>query len=151
MGGAFERAIRQERFRPRQHTEKMAGVATAARGVCDTRVSLAPVSRKPSMKSIVVLTALLAAALAGCATKVQPAAKNVRVVSGDIVQSCDSLGIVQADRQIGDTQDNERSVLNEVINQVAARGGNAIFVMSTGNRGIDGSTITAQALRCPPQ
>lgn len=38
--------------------------------------------------------------------------------------------------------------MNKAVNEVARRGGNAIFLVSTGTSGFDGVAVNAEALRC---
>lgn len=82
----------------------------------------------------------------GCATDLQPGAEKIRPVSTEQKAACQSLGIVVADQQLGPYK--TQNSTNKAINEVARRGGNAIFIMSTGASGIDGVSVTAEALLC---
>ena len=93
---------------------------------------------------IVPLCSLIA--LAGCATELQPGAEMVRPVSSVEKSGCESLGIVVADQQLGPYK--TQNSTNKAINEVARRGGNAIYIMANAPSGIDGVSVTAEALRC---
>jgi len=82
----------------------------------------------------------------GCATELQPGAEKVRPVSAEQKAACDSLGIVVADQQLGPYK--TQNSTNKAINEVARRGGNAIFIMANAPSGLDGVSVTAEALRC---
>lgn len=84
--------------------------------------------------------------LAGCATALEPAAEKIRMASADQKAACESLGLVTADQQLGPYK--ARNSMNQVLNEVARRGGNAVYLVSQGQSGIDGVSVTAEALRC---
>lgn len=83
---------------------------------------------------------------AGCATDLQPGAEKVRPVSAEQKTNCESLGIVVADQQLGPYK--IQNSTNKALNEVARRGGNAIYIMANTPSGIDGVSVTAEALRC---
>ncbi len=95
--------------------------------------------------SAIVVSASLAA-LQGCATQLDPGAEKVRVVSESGKAGCESLGVVSTDQQLG--LNKASNSMNRAINEVARRGGNAVYLISTGRSGIDGQAVTAEALRC---
>ena len=68
--------------------------------------------------------------LSGCATQLNTSAEKVRLVTAAPKESCESLGIVSTDQQLG--LNKASNSMNKAINEVARRGGNAIFVVSTG-------------------
>jgi hypothetical protein len=82
-------------------------------------------------KTIVYIPSIVAICLVGCATQ---------------KESCESLGIVSTDQQLG--LNKASNSMNKAINEVAHRGGNAIFLVSAGTSGLDGAAVTAEALRC---
>lgn len=84
--------------------------------------------------------------VAGCATSLDPGSEKVRLVTADQKSSCESLGIVSTDQQLG--LNKASNSMNKAVNEVARRGGNGIFVISAGTSGIDGQSVTAEALRC---
>jgi hypothetical protein len=89
---------------------------------------------------------LTAALLTGCATQLDSSAEKVRLVTATQKESCESLGIISTDQQLG--LNKASNAMNKAINEVARRGGNAVFVLSTGTSGLDGAAVTAEALRC---
>lgn len=60
--------------------------------------------------------------------------------------SCESLGVVTADQQLGPYK--ASNSMNKVLNEAARRGANAIYLVSQGRSGIDGASVTAEALHC---
>lgn len=93
-----------------------------------------------------VLCVLAAVFMAGCATDLQPGAEKIRPVSAEQKAGCESLGIVVADQQLGPYK--TQNSTNKAINEVARRGGNAIYIIANAPSGIDGVSMTAEALRC---
>jgi hypothetical protein len=84
--------------------------------------------------------------VSGCATQLDIGAEKVRLVTAAQKESCESLGIISTDQQLG--LNKASNAMNKVVNEVAHRGGNAVFVLSTGTSGLDGAAVTAEALRC---
>ena len=82
----------------------------------------------------------------GCATRLEPGAEKVRLVTASQKESCESLGIVSMDQQLG--LNKASNSMNNAINEVARRGANAIFMVSIGTSSLEGSAVTAEALRC---
>lgn len=99
---------------------------------------------RPLSTRVFSLCALLT--LTGCATDLQPGAEKVRPVSAEQKAGCESLGIVVADQQLGPYK--TQNSMNKAINEVVRRGGNAIYIMANAPSGIDGVSVTAEALRC---
>ena len=85
-------------------------------------------------------------AVSGCATALNPEAERVRLVTADQKSACESLGIVSTDQQLG--LNKASNSMNKAVNEVARRGGNGIFIITTGKSGFDGQSVTAEALRC---
>jgi len=99
------------------------------------------------MKNITIFLSVLATViLSGCATQLENGADGVRLVTATQKESCESLGIISADQQLG--LNKASNAMNKAINEVARRGGNAVFVLSTGTSGLDGAAVTAEALKC---
>lgn len=84
--------------------------------------------------------------LAGCATELAPEAQKIRTVTADQKSSCESLGVATADQQLGPYK--ARNSMNQVLNEIARRGGNAMYLISQQSSGLDGMSVTAEALRC---
>jgi hypothetical protein len=92
------------------------------------------------------LALILTIALAGCATELAPEAQKIRTVTADQKSSCASLGVVTADQQLGPYK--AKNSMNQVLNEVARRGGNAMYLISQQPSGFDGVSVTAEAMRC---
>jgi len=86
------------------------------------------------------------AVISGCATQLDTGAERVRLVTSTQKEFCESLGIISTDQQLG--LNKASNAMNKAVNEVARRGGNAVFVLSTGTSGLDGAAVTAEALRC---
>jgi hypothetical protein len=84
--------------------------------------------------------------LGGCATGLDPAAERIRLVSAEQKGACESFGVVTADQQLGPYK--ARNAMNQVLNETTRRGGNAMFLVSQLPSGLDGVSVTAEALRC---
>lgn len=99
---------------------------------------------------IIIAPALLTIAfsLSGCATPLNSAAEKVRLISAMQKEQCQSLGLVSTDQQLG--LNKASNSMNKAINEVARRGGNGIYIVSSGTSGFDGAAVTAEALRCNP-
>ena len=84
--------------------------------------------------------------LVGCATSLEPRAEKIRTVTLEQKGACESLGLVTGDQQLGPYK--ASNSMNKVLNEAARRGANAIFLISQGQSGLDGVSVTAEALRC---
>ena len=82
----------------------------------------------------------------GCATSLESGAENIRPVSAEQKAGCESLGLVTTDQQLGPYK--ASNSMNKALNEVARRGGNAVYIVSQGTSGFDGVAVTAEALRC---
>jgi hypothetical protein len=99
------------------------------------------------MKPLLALPQLVAVlSIAGCATALEINAEKLRMIPADQKSACESLGVVTADQQLGPYK--ARNAMNQVLNEAARRGSNAIYLVSQGQSGIDGASVTAEALRC---
>ncbi|MGC4060730.1 MAG: DUF4156 domain-containing protein [Aquabacterium sp.] len=99
------------------------------------------------MKPLFALAYLFALlSIAGCSTALEPNAEKIRMIPAEQKSACESLGIVTADQQLGPYK--ARNAMNQVLNEAARRGGNAIYLVSQGQSGIDGASVIAEALRC---
>ena len=68
--------------------------------------------------------------LAGCATPLESDAEKVQVVTaGQKERLCQSLGVVSTEQRVGPNK--PRNAMNKAINEVARKGGNGIFVVSS--------------------
>lgn len=82
-------------------------------------VALARSLRGATEDSSVVLSGLLA-----------HGGEKVQLVTTTQKDACESLGIVNTDQQLG--LNKASNSINKAINEVARRGGNAIFIVSNG-------------------
>ena len=98
------------------------------------------------MRNVIFTSLVLGLAASGCATSLEPGAEKVRLIAAEQKASCESLGIVSTDQQLGPYK--ASNSMNRAVNEVARRGGNGIFIVSAGRSGIDGQSVTAEALRC---
>jgi hypothetical protein len=99
------------------------------------------------MKNVIIAALSMAIlSLSGCATPLNAGAEKVRLVSASQKESCESLGIVSTDQQLG--LNKASNSMNKAINEVARRGGNAMYPVSSGTSGFDGVAVTVEALRC---
>ena len=84
--------------------------------------------------------------LAGCAAALNPAAEAVNVVTANQKEQCRSLGIVSTEHRFG--QNKPHSAMNKALNEVARRGGNALYVISTNLATGEGASVIGEALSC---
>ena len=95
---------------------------------------------------MVFLCAVAALCVSGCATQLEQGADKVRFVSAQQKDSCESLGMISVDQEQGFNK--ASNAMNKVMNEVARRGGNAVFLISTRTSGVEGAAVMADALRC---
>lgn len=100
------------------------------------------------MKRICMIVGILI--FASACTKaiiVSPEAKNVRVVSAAQKKRCDFVRTISARQPIG--PDKKGDALKMALNEAAAAGANAFYVISTTDEGgIKGTVLLGEALRC---
>lgn len=84
--------------------------------------------------------------LTSCATSLESGAEKIRMVSAEQKANCESLGVVTADQQLGPYK--ASNSMNKVLNEAARRGANAVYLVSQGQSGLDGVSVTAEAVRC---
>lgn len=97
------------------------------------------------MKSPICLAAALS--LAGCATQLTDAGSKVRVVTEQQRSGCQFLKLVSAQADLG--PDKPGSALKKAMNEVAAAGGNGLFLVTNAVHWLDGATVAGEALKCP--
>lgn len=99
------------------------------------------------MKNTMIFLAVVSTMfVSGCATQLDPGADKVRFVTAQQKDHCETLGMISVDQEQG--LNKASNALNKVINEVARRGGNAVFLMTTRTSGVDGAAVMADALRC---
>jgi len=84
--------------------------------------------------------------LSSCATSLEPQAEKIRMVPAEQKASCESLGLIATDQQLGPYK--ASNAMNKALNEAARRGANAVYLVSQGQSGIDGASVTVEALRC---
>jgi hypothetical protein len=86
-------------------------------------------------------------AVSGCATALQPGAETVRVATAAQKERlCEAIKIISVEQRVGPNK--PRNAMNKALNEVAAVGGNGIFVISTSTDWAEGASVTAEALKC---
>ncbi len=85
--------------------------------------------------------------LAGCATHLDQGAEKVQVITASQKgRFCQSLGIVSTDQRTGPNKPS--NAMNKALNEVARRGGNGIYVVTSSTDWAEGASVVAEALRC---
>ena len=96
------------------------------------------------LRAICIASAL---ALVGCATSLESGAEKVQIVTAaQKERSCQPLGIVSTEQRVGPNKPS--NAMNKALNEVARRGGNGIFVVSSNLDWAEGASVTAEALKC---
>lgn len=99
------------------------------------------------MKWIFVAASILA--ISGCTTMLSQQGADVSPITpNEKNSSCQSLGIIVTQAKLGPQK--QLSAMNMAMNEVAARGGNRILLMTSSTDWAEGSSVTAEALRCNP-
>ena len=94
--------------------------------------------------AVIVLSLL---SLAGCATSLETGAEKVQVVTAAQKERlCQSLGVVSTEQRVGPNKPS--NAMNKALNEVARKGGNGIFVVSSNLDWAEGASVTAEALQC---
>lgn len=87
------------------------------------------------MKNSILVTVLIVAALAGCAsTEISPQAKNVRVISDQQAHACKFIDHVSSNNGNTLMGNPEEDAKNKALNRVAALGGNALHITGTNSQ-----------------
>lgn len=85
--------------------------------------------------------------LNGCATTLAANAASVQIVTATQKEhECKSLGVVNTEQRVGPNKPG--NAMNKALNEVAARGGNGIYVISNNIDWAEGASVTAEALKC---
>lgn len=85
--------------------------------------------------------------IAGCATSLDFGAEKVQVVTANQKERlCQSLGVVSTEQRVGPNKPS--NAMNKALNEVARKGGNGIYVVSSNTDWAEGASVTAEALRC---
>jgi len=98
----------------------------------------------PAHKALAMLSIF---SFVGCATSLESGAEKVQVVTtGQKERLCQSLGIVSTEQRVGPNKPN--NAMNKAINEVARKGGNGIFIVSSNLDWAEGASVIAEALQC---
>lgn len=97
----------------------------------------------PCQSIFVLAVALLGT---GCATSLDSGADKVGVVTAGQKERCHSLGIVSTEQRVGSNKPS--NAMNKALNEVARKGGNGIYVLSSNLDWAEGASVTAEALQC---
>lgn len=94
-----------------------------------------------------VASALTLLSLTGCATSLESGAETVQIVTASQKERlCQSLGVVSTEQRVGPNKPS--NAMNKAINEVARKGGNGIFIVSSNLDWAEGASVTAEALQC---
>ena len=98
-------------------------------------------------RMILASTSLVVFGLTGCATPLEVGADKVQVVTaGQKERLCQPLGIISAEQRVGPNKPS--NAMSKAVNEVARKGGNGIFIVSSGVDWAEGASVTAEALLC---
>ncbi|MEO5795554.1 MAG: hypothetical protein ABIP34_11680 [Rhodoferax sp.] len=97
--------------------------------------------------SIQTIAVLCLVSLAGCATSLDTGAEKVQVVTAAQKERlCQSLGVIGTEQRLGPNKPS--NAMHKALNEVASKGGNGIFVISSNLDWAEGASVTAEALKC---
>lgn len=86
------------------------------------------------------------ALLAGCATPLTDAAQKVQIVTAAQKEKCQTVKLVTFNQRLG--PDKPGNAMKAALNETAAAGGNAFYVVSTSSDWAEGASVIGEALRC---
>jgi 2-phospho-L-lactate guanylyltransferase (CobY/MobA/RfbA family) len=86
------------------------------------------------------------AMLAGCATSLTDAAGKVQIVTAAQKEKCQTMKLVTVNQRLG--PDKPGNAMKSALNEAAAAGGNAFYVVSTSLDWAEGASVVGEALRC---
>jgi hypothetical protein len=96
---------------------------------------------------LIPIGSALLVAIPGCATSLQQGAESVRVATAAQKDKlCESIKVISVEQRVGPNK--PRNALNKALNEVAAAGGNGIFVISASTDWAEGASVIAEALKC---
>jgi hypothetical protein len=96
-------------------------------------------------QTIAALT--IAAFATSCATTLQPGGDKVRIATASQKETlCESIKLISVEQRLGPNKPG--NAMNKALNEVAAAGGNGIYIVSTSTDWAEGASVTAEALRC---
>jgi hypothetical protein len=96
------------------------------------------------LKPVLICAAL--ALLAGCATSLTDAGQKVQIVTAAQKEKCQTIKLVTFNQRLG--PDKPGNAMKSALNEAAAAGGNAFYVVSTSSDWAEGASVVGEALRC---
>ena len=84
--------------------------------------------------------------LVGCATPLTDAAQKVQIVTAAQKEKCQAIKLVTFNQRLG--PDKPGNAMKSALNETAAVGGNAFYVVSTSSDWAEGASVVGEALRC---
>jgi hypothetical protein len=96
------------------------------------------------LKPIMMCAAL--ATLTGCATPLTPAAEKVQIATAAQKEKCQTIKLVTFNQRLGPNKPG--NAMKAALNEAAAAGGNAFYVVSTSSDWAEGASVVGEALRC---
>jgi hypothetical protein len=97
------------------------------------------------MKNVgIILSVLL---FSGCAVPLTQEAQQVRTATAADKERCKFLKLVTFNQRLG--PDKPGNAMKSALNETAAAGGNAFYVVSTSTDWAEGASIVGEALLCP--
>ena len=80
-------------------------------------------------------------------TSLDSGAEKVQVVTASQKERlCQSLGVVSTEQRVGPNKPS--NAMNKALNEVARKGGNGVFIVSSNLDWAEGASVTAEALQC---
>jgi hypothetical protein len=90
--------------------------------------------------------AMLAISLAGCAVPLTPDAEKIRLVTSSQKESCERIKLITFNQRLG--PDKPGNAMKSALNEAAAAGGNAFYLVSSSVDWAEGASVVGEALRC---
>jgi hypothetical protein len=88
-------------------------------------------------------------ALTGCATALTDAGQQVKIVTANQKERCETIKLVTFNQRLG--PDKPGNAMKAVLNETAAVGGNGFYLVSTSMDWAEGASVVGEALRCRVQ
>lgn len=88
----------------------------------------------------------LAIALAGCAASLTPEAEKLQLVTAAQKEKCERVKLVTFNQRLG--PDKPGNAMKGAMNEAAAAGANALYVVSTSTDWAEGASVVGEALKC---
>lgn len=92
------------------------------------------------------LAGVSALLLVGCATALSPEAEKLKLVTSAQKDMCERVKLVTFNQRVG--PDKPGNAMKGAMNEAAASGANAFYVVSSSTDWAEGASIVGEALRC---